>query len=220
MKWLRRYVSRNLHYLVPLPIMLVALVLWAREPAALVQFRLHVFDEFLRLKPRVYVPTPVRIVDIDDDSLEQFGQWPWPRTLLAKLVSELDKMGAAAIVFDILFLEPDRTTPSRIINEMERDRRRRSDRRSVSRNCRTTTRSSPTRSSKATPYSFLRCAIEPRTGYPRSKLVFRTLATTPAPGFPTSPARQAICTCSKRPPPATPSPIFCPKRTVSHAAFR
>ena len=118
MRWLRRYVSRNLHYLVPLPIMLVALVLWAREPAALVQFRLHVFDEFLRLKPRVYEPTPVRIVDIDDDSLEQFGQWPWPRTLLAKLVTQLDKMGAAAIAFDILFLEPDRTTPSRIVSEM------------------------------------------------------------------------------------------------------
>jgi len=118
MMWLRRYVSRNLHYLVPLPIMLVALVLWVREPAALVQFRLHVFDEFLRLKPRVYEPTPVRIVDIDDDSLEQFGQWPWPRSLLAKLVTQLDKMGAAAIAFDILFLEPDRTTPSRIVSEM------------------------------------------------------------------------------------------------------
>jgi adenylate cyclase len=118
MRWLRRYVSRNLHYLVPLPIMLVALVIWAREPAALVQFRLHVFDEFLRLKPRVYEPTPVRIADIDDDSLEQFGQWPWPRTLLAKLVTQLDKMGAAAIAFDILFLEPDRTTPSRIVSEM------------------------------------------------------------------------------------------------------
>jgi adenylate cyclase len=118
MRWLRRYVSRNLHYLVPLPIMLVALVLWVREPAALVQFRLHVFDEFLRLKPRLYEPTPVRIADIDDDSLEQFGQWPWPRTLLAKLVTQLDKMGAAAIVFDVLFLDADRTTPFRIIGGM------------------------------------------------------------------------------------------------------
>jgi adenylate cyclase len=103
---------------VPLPIMLVAVILWVREPAALVEFRLHVFDEFLRLKPRVYEPSPVRVVDIDDDSLEQFGQWPWPRTLLAKLVTQLDKQGAAAIAFDILFLEPDRTTPSRIVTEM------------------------------------------------------------------------------------------------------
>src|SRR5580692_13125922 len=118
MKRLRRYVSRNLHYLVPLPILLAALLAWNYEPAALVEFRLHVFDEFLRLKPRVYEPSPVRVVDIDDDSLEQFGQWPWPRTLLAKLVTQLDKQGAAAIAFDILFLEPDRTTPSRIVTEM------------------------------------------------------------------------------------------------------
>jgi adenylate cyclase len=119
MRWLRRYVSRNLHYLVPLLIMLVALVLGAREPAALVEFRLHVFDEFLRLKPRVYEPTPVRIVDIDDDSLEEFGQWPWPRTLLARLMTQLNKMGAAAVVFDVLFLDADRTTPARIIGGMD-----------------------------------------------------------------------------------------------------
>ena len=118
MSRLRRYIGRNLHYLVPLPILIAALLAWVYEPAALVQFRLQVFDEFLRLKPRVYQPTPVRIVDIDDDSLEQFGQWPWPRTLLARLVSRLDEMGAAAIAFDILFLEPDRTTPARIVGEM------------------------------------------------------------------------------------------------------
>jgi len=119
MKQLRRYISRNLHYLIPLPILLVALFVWAREPAFLVQLRLHVFDEYLRLKPRVYEPVPVRIVDIDDDSLERFGQWPWPRTLLAKLVNRLDELGAAAVAFDILFLDPDRSTPSRVIDGVE-----------------------------------------------------------------------------------------------------
>jgi hypothetical protein len=98
MSSLWRYVSKNLHYLVPLPILFGALLAWVYEPAALVQFRLQVFDEFLRLKPRVYEPTPVRIVDIDDASLQEFGQWPWPRTLLAKLVARLDQMGAAAIL--------------------------------------------------------------------------------------------------------------------------
>jgi adenylate cyclase len=119
MKRLRRYVSRNLHYLVPLPILLAALLAWNYEPAALVQFRLEVFDEFLRLKPRVYEPTPVRIVDIDDDSLEELGQWPWPRTVLAKLVTKLHDLGAAAIAFDVLFVDSDRTTPSRIIGSMD-----------------------------------------------------------------------------------------------------
>jgi adenylate cyclase len=119
MRRFRRYVQRQLHYVVPLPILAAALFLWAKDPAPLVEFRLHVFDEFLRLKPREYEPVPVRIVDIDDDSLERFGQWPWPRTLLAKLVTRLNDLGAAAIVFDILFLDPDRTTPSRLIGGME-----------------------------------------------------------------------------------------------------
>jgi adenylate cyclase len=79
-----------------------------------VQLRLYVFDEYLRFKPREYKPAPVRIVDIDDDSLQRLGQWPWPRTVLARLADRLDELGAAAMVFDILFLDPDRTNPSRL----------------------------------------------------------------------------------------------------------
>jgi adenylate cyclase len=119
MRQVRRFVSRHLHYLVPLPILILALVAWAQEPVLLSQFRVHVFDGFLRLKPRVYEPAPVRIVDIDDASLARFGQWPWPRTLLAKLVNRLDELGAAAVAFDILFLDADRTTPSRVIDSMK-----------------------------------------------------------------------------------------------------
>src|SRR6266436_5367218 len=119
MKAFRRYLYRHLHHILPLPILLAAFFAWLSEPGPLVQFRLNVFDEFLRLKPRVYEPTPVRIVDIDDDSLARFGQWPWPRTLLAKLVNRLNELGVATIAFDILFIDPDRTTPARLIEDME-----------------------------------------------------------------------------------------------------
>src|SRR5579863_3534652 len=118
MRRLGRYFYRYLHYIAPLPILLVAFFAWASDSEALSSFRLLVFDEFLRLKPRIYEPVPVRIVDIDDDSLARFGQWPWPRTLLAKLVNRLDELGVATIAFDILFIDPDRTTPSRVIEDM------------------------------------------------------------------------------------------------------
>src|SRR5260370_27578745 len=62
---------------------------------------------------------PVRIVDIDDDSLTRFGEWPGPRTLLEKLVNRLGELGVATIAFDILFIDPDRTTPARLIEDME-----------------------------------------------------------------------------------------------------
>ena len=115
----RRYVYRHLHHLLPLPILLAAFLAWFTEAGQLVQFRQTVFDEYLRLKPRQYEPTPVRIVDIDEDSLQRFGQWPWPRTLLAKLVDRLNELGAAAIAFDILFIDADRTTPSRLVESIK-----------------------------------------------------------------------------------------------------
>ena len=68
-----------------------------------------VFDQYQRWKPRPYAfDQPVRVVEVDDESLKRLGQWPWPRERLAELVKTLKDAGAAAIVFDFLFSEKDR----------------------------------------------------------------------------------------------------------------
>ncbi len=106
---------RRLHIVLPLLLLALALGLRAYEPQFIHHARLLLFDSFLRLEPREYDPgLPVRIVDLDDATLERLGQWPWPRTLVAQLVDRLQRMGAV-IVFDIVFAEPDRTSPSRIL---------------------------------------------------------------------------------------------------------
>jgi adenylate cyclase len=69
------------------------------------------FDQFQRWHPRTYEPAPVRVVDIDEESLARLGQWPWPRTRIAELVDKLGAAGAAAVGFDVMFSEPDRTSP-------------------------------------------------------------------------------------------------------------
>lgn len=56
-----------------------------------------------------YASDDVVIVAIDERSLEALGRWPWPRELHARLVEQLTLAGARAIVFDVLFPEPDRT---------------------------------------------------------------------------------------------------------------
>ncbi|WP_019402688.1 CHASE2 domain-containing protein [Chelatococcus sp. GW1] len=85
-----------------------ALILSAPMPVRAV--RDITFDSYQRLSPRPYDPTPpVRIVDIDDDSLARLGQWPWPRARLAAIVDRLQAAGAAAVAFDILLSEPERT---------------------------------------------------------------------------------------------------------------
>src|SRR5262245_52738190 len=39
-----------------------------------------VFDTYQTLRPRTLGESPVVVVDIDEDSIARFGQWPWPRT--------------------------------------------------------------------------------------------------------------------------------------------
>ena len=70
--------------------------------------RLKSFDTFQNLFPRSALEgEPVVVIDIDDESLNIHGQWPWPRTLVARLVDRT--VYSAATGFDIVFAEPDRT---------------------------------------------------------------------------------------------------------------
>lgn len=108
---------RWLFRLAPFAVILLALGLRVWDPAPLAQFRNLVFDAYQRLQPRqVDIDrSPVVIVEIGDESLRRLGQWPWPRTRLAALVDRIREAGAAAVGFDIVFAEPDRTSPKQII---------------------------------------------------------------------------------------------------------
>lgn len=117
MKFLRANLfGRWLPTILSLTIMSVALGVHISEPRLVSTLRNDVFDWYQRFHPRDYVPTPVRIVDIDSESLRRLGQWPWPRTTLAELVSRLTEMGAASIAFDVVFAEPDRMSPKQLFS--------------------------------------------------------------------------------------------------------
>ena len=99
--------------LVGLIALFLLLVLRATNPPILEEAEVRVFDFYQAMKPREVPPErPVMIVDLDDDSLHELGQWPWPRTLVAKLIDTLAADGAALVGFDIVFAEPDRVSPS------------------------------------------------------------------------------------------------------------
>ena len=105
--------------LVSLAILVGALALRVADPAGLQRLRDYAFDSFQRLKPREYqADLPVRIVDIDEASLRELGQWPWPRTILARLVDKLVEQGVAVIAFDIVFAEPDRSSLSQVLKDL------------------------------------------------------------------------------------------------------
>ena len=85
---------------------LLSLALGAREQNA-------VFDSWQRIAPRDLSQSQVRVVAIGDESLEVIGSWPWPRRVLATMTQRIAQGGAAAIGFDILFVEPDAVSPTR-----------------------------------------------------------------------------------------------------------
>ncbi len=111
--------ARAQDILVPTLILFAALVLRWIDPLPVEYLRNVTFDSYQRVKPRIYNPDiPVRIAAIDEKSLQQFGQWPWPRTMLALVIDRLRDQGAAVIGIDALFAEPDRTSPTGILAQL------------------------------------------------------------------------------------------------------
>ncbi len=111
-----------LRWLAPLSVMLVYALLQWWHPPVLQVARALVFDFYMAQYPRPYDPNlPVRIVDIDDESLVRLGQWPWPRTRTARLIDALRNAGAKVIAFDVVFADPDRTSLSRLLPDLAAD---------------------------------------------------------------------------------------------------
>jgi adenylate cyclase len=77
--------------------------------------RSQLFDGYQRVLPRPRVSQPAMIVQIDERSLAAYGQWPWSRSLFAQLIDGIVAAQPAAIGVDVLFPEPDRLSPQRII---------------------------------------------------------------------------------------------------------
>jgi adenylate cyclase len=79
--------------------------------------RYIVFDMYQQVLPRWVERFPVVIVDIDEASIAALGQWPWPRTRLARLLEATHQLGALAVGLDMIMPEVDRLSPSVFIAE-------------------------------------------------------------------------------------------------------
>jgi CHASE2 domain-containing sensor protein len=83
---------------------------------AIVDMRQRSYDMVIRY--RIIVPKPdpdIVIVDINEASLaamaKEYGRWPWPRQVLGEFVEKLEEQAPKAVVFDILFSDPDVFNP-------------------------------------------------------------------------------------------------------------
>ena len=114
-KELLTFLDRGLAYWLPILLLLIAAFAKVAAPGVLDRLSHLAFDIYQREAPRDATDLPVRIIDIDDASLKQIGQWPWPRGVIAQMVDKLREAGAAVVVFDVLFSEPDRTSPKLLL---------------------------------------------------------------------------------------------------------
>ena len=81
------------------------------------ELRLFAFDTMQQINPREPLEDdPVVIIDIDDESLNNLGQWPWSRDLLSELVQKTENFMTS---FDIVFAVRDRTGAMFLLNNIQ-----------------------------------------------------------------------------------------------------
>jgi adenylate cyclase len=93
--------------LVAVPVLVLLTALIASGFFSRTRLQATWFDDYQMFHPRRIVSMPATIVEIDDKSLKALGQWPWPRTVLAQLIADINAHRPSAIGLDILMPEPD-----------------------------------------------------------------------------------------------------------------
>ena len=88
------------------------------DPAFVESVRLRYFDTLITGKTATQ--NNIYTVNIDEKSLEQYGQWPFPRDVYAKIIRDLYDRGAGLVVFNVLMPEPDRSGRDSILAETMR----------------------------------------------------------------------------------------------------
>ena len=115
---MKTFVRKNLNYIVFLNILILLITLKAINPSFIKSVSYLSFD----LYQKFFVEekdSEVIIIDIDESSLGKFGQFPWSRSVFAKILDQLNTSNPKAIGFDIFFTEKDKQSPEEIIKSYD-----------------------------------------------------------------------------------------------------
>jgi two-component system, cell cycle sensor histidine kinase and response regulator CckA len=85
-------------------------VVYVIQPNYIEHLQLKVSDAIIAGAPATDISDKVVMVNIDERSLQAWGQWPWPRSRLATLLETLTDLGARSIAMDFILAETDRTS--------------------------------------------------------------------------------------------------------------
>ena len=80
---------------------------------------LKLYDLRMRMLETPYAKSDIVLVDIDDDSLEKIGRWPWPRSVIADGLAKISAGNPQFIGLNILFLEPEENSGLTLLKKLE-----------------------------------------------------------------------------------------------------
>ena len=83
--------------------------------------RYQTWDHFQYVQPRQEVSDQIVVVDITEEDLKKYGQWPWPRHTMAAFHATLTDAGAILVNYNILFADPDRMSGKEYLKSMPMD---------------------------------------------------------------------------------------------------
>ena len=95
------------HWTIAFVTLFVLTFIGLKEPQVKEILRLKTFDLLLQSETKE-LSQDIGIITIDEKAIEKYGQWPWPRSVLADIILKARLDGAQVIVVPILFSEPDR----------------------------------------------------------------------------------------------------------------
>ena len=112
---MKSFAFKNINYLTYILILFLLIILKISNPSFIKSVSFLSFDLYQKVFPLRKLNSEVIIVDIDEKSLAKFGQFPWNRSVFAKILSNINKSNPKVIGFDVFFSEKDKQTPEEFI---------------------------------------------------------------------------------------------------------
>ncbi len=107
-----------LYSTVALLISTIIIILDIKFPQVSQSFDGKIRDYMFLLRGKIEPKNDVVIIDVDEKSLTNLGQWPWSRNKLGVILENLAKSEVSAIGFDIVFAELDQSSPKKVLEEL------------------------------------------------------------------------------------------------------
>ena len=111
---MKAFLQKYTNYLIFFLVLLLLITLKIINPSFIKSVSYLSFDLYQKIFAQKK-DSEVVIIDIDENSLGKFGQFPWNRNVFAKILDQLNSSEPKAIGFDIFFTEKDKQSPDEII---------------------------------------------------------------------------------------------------------